>query len=320
MQSSQVIRSRSSITIILLSCLMAGMVIGYDVQFSIYLIGFISLISFVVLSFIKPYWAFCGLILLGLTVWVSSIQLVEGISLMIAAGGVFLATWLLRLLMRNVTFVIIKEFWYLAGLAITILVSTLFNWGGPAGLAPVFTYIQLLFLTALVVNFVDSPARLGQLGHVFIIASALMAGVILLDQWGFLSTSLVKSETGGVLYAGSYQIFNRSGGIFGDPNFAALQLTIAIPFIIEYWPGSSKRLKAWLFLVGLGILSASLYTVSMSGLVGIASMLLVKTLLVRKRNFFIIIVQVTLIGVVASWLVVHFLPSYYLDIEAYSCN
>lgn len=313
MQSSEVLRTKPILIISVLLFFMAGALIGYDVHLSVYFIGLIGIVSYVILCFIRPFWAFSVLILLGLTVWFSSIQIMEGVSLMIGVGGVFLMVWLLRLLTRNANFVFIKEFWYLVGLAITIGISTIYNWGGPAGFTPVFTYIQLLLLVVLVVNFADNPERLKQMGQIFIIASALMMALIFLDHWGLLPAGLVKDETGAMYFGGRYQVFSRTGGIFGDPNFAALQLTIALPFILEYWPGSTTIQKGLYFIVSVGILFAISFTVSLTGLVGVAAMLLVKTLIVRKQNFIVRLIQIILIAIITIWLAVNYLPDYYLD-------
>jgi O-antigen ligase len=300
-------------TLILIAGL--GLLVGLDLKIGIYGAGLIGAIAYAVLCIIQPFTAFSVLILLGLTVWVSSIQIVPGVSLMIGVGGIFLAVWMIRLLSRKTRFVIAKEFWYLAGLAVIIAISTLVNWGGPAGFIPVFSYVQLLLLTILVVNFIDTQSRLQQLGMIIIISSVLTAGLIILEKWSLLlgAGSLVKTGEAMVYYAGSFQIFDRVGGIFGDPNMTAYQLTIALPFIIEYWSFSSRILKVWLFFAGIGILIALSYTVSMGGLAGLASILLIKVLFVRKQNFFIKIAQIVFAGWIGVWLVLGFLPGYYLD-------
>lgn len=307
-------KTRFHIAFIILASILTGIAISYNQRFEVYILCAAAGIGYIILCFKKPFFAFGGLILVGLTVWGSAIQVAGNISLMVIVGGAFLAIWLARLLMGDTTFVTVKEFRYLAYLMIIISLSVLLNWGGPAGFGPVFTYIQLLLLTILVVNFTTSPSRLHILGYIFILASAFLAGVILLNQWGMLPDGLVRNmQYGFTTDSGSYTSFERTAGIFGDPNVTALQLTIALPFIIEYWPGSSKLLKAWLFLVGIGILLAFLYTVSMGGLVGIATILLVKLLLVRRQNIFIKFVKVSLIVVLALWLALNLLPNYFFD-------
>lgn len=286
---------------------------GIDLKIGISIAGLIGAVAFAFLCIIRPFTAFSILILLGLTVWVSNIQLVEGISVMVGVGGLFTTIWMLRLVAGNISFVAVKEFWFLLVLAITIAISTLINWGGPAGIGPVFTYIQLLLLTVLMVNFVMTPSHLYRIGYVFIISSVLMAGFILLDQWNLLPEPLIRIFNSGVYVSNRFEMFERSGGIFGDPNFSALQLTIALPFIIEYWLESSRILKLWLLIAGVGILIAFSYTVSIGGLVGITSILLIKALLVGKRDIFFTTIQIFLIGLVAWWLAIQVLPSYYLD-------
>ena len=171
---------------------------GIDLKIGISIAGLIGAVAFAFLCIIRPFTAFSILILLGLTVWVSNIQLVEGISVMVGVGGLFTTIWMLRLVAGNISFVAVKEFWFLLVLAITIAISTLINWGGPAGIGPVFTYIQLLLLTVLMVNFVMTPSHLYRIGYVFIISSVLMAGFILLDQWNLLPEPLIRIFNSGV--------------------------------------------------------------------------------------------------------------------------
>ena len=273
--------------------------------------GVVSCFYYLLLCIVRPFAAFGVLVFLSLMIWLSGIPFLGGLSMLVGVGIVFVSVWAVRLLARKTRLILLREFWLFAGLLLGIGLSTLVNWGGPAGLGSTFTYVQLLLLAVLVVNFTSTPSQLRRLGYLFILASSLIALVMLLDQAGILPAGVVRSVQSVIMFGGDYDRFERSGGIWGDPNFTALQLLVALPFILEFWGGASHRQKAMLALSGGIILWALRYTYSMGGMVGLAVILLLKTFFLGKRNFIVLATQITLTGLVAWWLVLNFLPEYY---------
>jgi O-antigen ligase len=290
-----------------------GLVVGIDIRSGIFIASLLGALTYVVLCIIRPFAAFVIFVALGLTIWLSSISLIGGFSVVVGVGLIFVGIWISRLLLRQAQILWRRELWPILGIFVALVLSTALNWGGPAGLAGVFTYFQLLLLTVLLVNFADSPERLKKLGYIFIITSALLALMILLDQAGLLPAGLVNSVEGHIFVNGSLDAFERSGGIFGDPNFTSLQLLAGLPFILEFWSHSPPRQRVGLALAGLLIVTGLRYTYSMGGLVGLAVILLLKTFILGRRNILLVTLQTILLGVVGWWLAFNVLPEYYLE-------
>jgi O-antigen ligase len=274
-------------------------------------VSLVVLFYYILLCIIKPFAAFYILVFLGLMSWFSSIPLFGGFSVIVGVGLVFTGAWITRILLDKTKVILLREYWLLWGLLLVIGLSTLINWGGPAGLGSVFTYLQLLLLVVLVVNFVQTSLHLRALGYLFIITSVFVAMMMLLDEFGVLPVGIIRSVQYGVVFEGNYNQFERSGGIFGDPNFTALQLLVAVPFVLEFWKGASRWQKIILAFSGVVILSAFRLTYSMGGVIGLAMILLVKTFFMGKRNRIIPAVQAILIGFIGWWLALNFLPEYY---------
>ena len=299
------------LTLLLVS--IVGILIGFNTKAALYVLGVVGLFGYIFLCIARPFAAFGVLIALGLTVWLSGISLIGGFSVLVGVGLVFVGIWVARLALHRTQFLWWRELWPILGFLAAMGLSMAINWGGPAGFTNIFTYLQLLLLIILVVNFANTPDRLNTLGIIFVITSALMGLMILLDQAGLLPVGLVNNVTGNVTFAGTLDTFERSGGIFGDPNFAALQLLAGLPFVIAFWAVGRGWQKAGLALAGVLIVAGLLYTYSVGGLVGLVVILLLITFFTGRRNLLVITMRVALLGVVCWWLANNVLPKYYLE-------
>lgn len=301
------------ISFVLVLSTLVGLLLAIDIKNGIYIAGLIGALAYIFLCVTRPFAAFGVLMTLGLTVWLSSIPLFGGFSVLVGVGLVFAIIWGARLLRQKIQLSWLPESWPVLGFLAALVLSTVLNWGGPAGLTGFFTYLQLLLFTVLVVNSGNTRKRLNNLGLIFIVTSTLMALMILLDQASLLPAGLVNSVKSGVIVNGSFDSFERSGGIFGDPNFASLQLLAGLPFILEFWSAGNRRQKVGLALAGVLILAGMRYTYSMGGLIGLATILLLKTFFIGKRNLFVMTVRTALLGFVGWWLAFQVLPEYYLQ-------
>jgi O-antigen ligase len=135
-------------------------------------------------------------------------------------------------------------------------------------------------------------------GYSVIISSALLAVLILLDQIGWLPPWLIP-EQNLALAPGKQIIISRTAGLWGDANVTALQLTIALPFILVSWAGASRPMQALLLAAGGAIIAAFVWTFSMGGLLGLSVMLLIKMLMAPQQHRLFIITRNSLLGIIA---------------------
>jgi O-antigen ligase len=290
----------------------AGALIARHPQTAVYLLGAIAAVDYILLCFSEFFAAFAILVLFALTVWLSGIQVIGGISAMIGLGVIFTAFWLTRLYFRAIVFPKVKEYRLLLALAVAVIVSALLHVNGPAGLSAVPTYLQLFLLFVLVTNLTTTPGRLQALGGVIIGSSVLLAALILLDQFGWLPPQLIPQQTLSMA-PGVGVIISRTAGLWGDANVTALQLTIALPFILASWSGASQARRALLLAAGGAILAAFVWTFSMGGLLGLAVMLLIKMLTVPRRHRLFLVARNSLLGIIALSAFVYFTPELFVQ-------
>jgi O-antigen ligase len=277
-----------------------------------YFLGALWAGGYILLCFSRPFIAFAILLLFALTVWLSGIKMAGGISAMIGLGAIYTLFWLSRLLVRSEIFTKVKEYRLLLALLVVTGITTAFHLGGPAGLGAVSTYLQLFLLFSLVINLTTTPERLTAIGNLVIVSSALLAVLILLDQIGWLPPQLIPEQNLSMA-PGVAVIISRTGGVWGDANVTALQLTIALPFIMARWPGASYVRRALLLAAGGAILGAFVWTFSMGGLLGLAVMLLIKMLTSPRRHRLLIIARNGLIGIVALSTFLVFAPEPFVE-------
>jgi putative inorganic carbon (hco3(-)) transporter len=296
-----------------LASAVAGVAAAASPRASFWLFGLVGIAGYAVLAYFRSFAAFILFVLLSLTVWLSGIKVVGGISVLVGLGLVFTVVWLWRLASSSGVFVKVKEYRLLLAMLAVLAISTLLNLNGPAGLAPVLTYLQLFILFVLVVNLATTPSRLHALGGAIIVASTLLAVLILLDQAGWLPAGLVGDSAAGVEVGSSLEIITRAGGLWGDANFSAMQLTMALPFIIEWWLMlRSWRARALLLMAGGAILMALTFTFSTGGLLGLSIILLLKAIGVTRRNILLAILRISFLVVIALWASSVILPDLYL--------
>lgn len=298
----------------LILCIVTGVLIGTDFKFSFLLLGLTALVGYILLAYIRPFAAFVIFIFLALTVWLSSVELIGNISIMIGLGLVFTTVWLSRLVIHDTVFVQVREYLLVLGIAAVVAVSSIIHLNGPAGLAAALTYFQLLLLFVLVVNFVTSSSQLHAMGSVIIASSTLLAVVILLGQVGWLPAELVGEQTASVNTGNSVEIVSRTRGLLGDANFTAMQLILALPFIIEWLPiARSWWRRALLLISSAAILVAFTFTFSVGGVMGLATIVLVKLIRASRRSILLTVVKSSLFLIIAAWALSVILPDLYLQ-------
>jgi len=242
-----------------------------------------------------------------LTVWISGIKVLGGISAMIGVGAIFTLSWLARLIAGAETFTKVKEYRLLLVLSAVVLISALWHIDGPAGLSAVSTYLQLFLLFVLVIDLTTTPARLNAIVGIIIVSSTLLAALICLDQLGWLPAALTIRQTVG-MGVGDPMLITRAAGLWGDANYTALQLTIALPFIMACWPAVSRTKQILLLAAGGAILAALVWTFSVGGLLGVFVMLLSKMMMVTRRDRLFVIARNSLIGLVVLLAFIAFAP------------
>jgi len=175
------------------------------------------------------------------------------------------------------------------------------------------TYLQLFLLFILTVNVVLTPNQLYVLGLVIVFSSAVLAIVILLDQWGVLPAGLIVAQTAGVDIGTYRAVVARTGGLWGDANFTALQLTIALPFVIQWWFVKRIWWQRIILLVSGGmILLAFTYTFSTSGFLGLLTILVLQVLIAKRRNI-LSLLRVVLLIFLAIGILFLVLPDLYVQ-------
>jgi O-antigen ligase len=294
--------------------LLAGALVAVSSQTAFWLLGLVGVAGYVLLAYVRPFAAFVVLALFALTVRLSGLEVVGGISAMIGLGLVFTIVWLSRLALRAASLARVREYGLLLGMIVVVLISALLNRDGPAGPAPVLTYLQLFLLFVLVVNLVTSPSQLHTLGGAIIASSTLLAAAILLEQAGWLPAALVREQAVGVYTGSGMEIVARTGGLWGDANFTAVQLTVALPFIVEWWPIRRDWWKRALLLgAAAAILTAFSFTFSVSGLMGLCVILLTKAIRDPQRGAFQAIARTSMLAITAFWALSVILPDLYVQ-------
>lgn len=301
-----------SLGILISAALLAGAFIAVMPNGYAYLLGSIGVGAYIVLAYSRPFAAFMVLTFFALTVSLSSVKVVGDISAMVGLGLIFSLTWVSRLVFRAAEFVKVKEYGLLIGLSATVFVSALYNLDGPAGSSSTLSYLQLYLLFVLVINMVTTPSHLQALGGVIIASSTITAILILLDQYNLLPQWVIREQFTGVLVGSSLEVVSRTGGIWGDANFTAVQLAVALPFIIGWWPVASAWWKRVLLIGAAGtILAAFTLTLSTGGLLGLSTILLIKAVLDPKRNKLRMVFRVTLMVAIAVMMFNMLLPDLY---------
>ncbi len=278
-----------------LTALVVGGLIGFRTEMSIYLMGLFGVVGYALLCAYRPFVAFEIVVFSALTVLLSGLKPVGGISVMIGLGLIFTVFWVARFFLRTTIFTITREYFLLLALVAVMLITSLLHVGGPAGFSAAFTYVQLFLFFVLVVNLTTTPLRLHALTGVIIFSSTLLATLILLDHLGWLPPGLIPEQTMG-LAEGSNIMVSRTAGLWGDANFTALQLTIALPFIMGWWPEAGRIKQVFLLVASGAILVAFTWTFSIGGLLGLSVMLLIKMINAQRRDRLFAIARNVLIG------------------------
>ncbi len=305
-------RSALALLVVALATAAVGALIVIRPDVSVYLLGLVGAAGYVLLCLGRPFAAFAVLLLFALTVWLSGIKVTGGISAMIGLGAIFTLSWFVRLILRSETFVRVKEYRLLLALLVVVCVSALFHLDGPAGFSALPTYLQLFLLFSLVINLTTTPARLTAVSNLVIVSSASLAVLILLDQIGWLPPQLIPEQSMSIA-VGVETTISRTAGSWGDANVTALQLTIALPFIMAAWPKASRPMQALLLVTGGAIIAAFVWTFSMGGLLGLSVMVLIKMLMAPQRHRLFVITRNGLLGLIALLAFITFAPDLFVQ-------
>jgi putative inorganic carbon (HCO3(-)) transporter len=147
-------------------------------------------------------------------------------------------------------------------LGVVVLATTPFSFW-PGGSFAVFTeiYIKIILIFALMISTITTPRRLQQMTWLMILASGYIAGRGVLD---YLSgVNLIEGD----------RLRGAVGGIFRNPNDLALNLvTFLAPtlFVVIQEKRTPQRLLA--ALVAVLMLTATVFTKSRSGFLGLVAM------------------------------------------------
>jgi O-antigen ligase len=285
-----------------------GALVATNTTIAIGLLGAFGVGVYTWFSLKKPYAAFLILVFFALNESLSGVRVTGSISLMVVIGFVFALAWIMRLVTQRARFLGINEFWVLLALAGVLIASSIKNLGGPGGTRFFLTYIQQLLLVVLIINFVTSPEKLRTMGIVVILASLSIGLPMMLPLvFGISPYSLgmgVANEEGTMV--------PRLMGYFSDPNFTCAQLLLAVPFMVEIWPGlKSARGRLALLAAGAMILLAAYFTYSIGGEIALIIYLLVKIVFLTRQNLFVktrLILIFTIIGVIIYFV---FFPKLY---------
>lgn len=291
-----------------------GTLIGTDSNVSAYFVGFVGFIGYFLLAYIKPFMAFTILAFFALTVFLSSVKIFGNLSVLVGLGLVFSAAWFSRIAFQKASLIRVKEYSFLVGLSAIVLISAFYNLSNPAGFSVVPTYLQLYLLCILVVNVARTSSHLRTLGNIIILSSTITAALILLDQFGLLPQGLIAEQYAGVQSGTSFEIVTRTGGLWGDANFTAVQLTAALPFIIGEWRlVPDWRRRALLVTTAGTILVAFSLTLSIGGLVGLLALAFITAIRHSDRNVVQAVFRVILTLVIIAVVFYTLLPDFYVQ-------
>jgi putative inorganic carbon (hco3(-)) transporter len=291
--------------VVIVCAVVSGVLISFGMQFIA--LGLLGMLTFIFLSFSRPFIAFLLFVFFAITVWFSSVKVVGNVSVLVVIGLVFSMIWLIRLASQKTVIVQVKEYWYLISLTAVLILSTIANQSSNVGIQSAFTYLQLYVLFVLTVNFVRTVTQLKWVVYVLIISSTFLAISVLLGQLGWLSVEIARI-TSEYLSGTNRETINRASGFWGDPNFTALQLLVALPFIFEIIPNTRGVLRRILLIISaVTIMMSIVFTYSTGGFVGFFTIIIAKILLINngkniKSRVFQVGLFILIIGVGATLL------------------
>src|SRR5574341_1779735 len=171
-------------------------------------------------------------------------------------GGATFLIWLIILGAKQQRVRTFSELWLLAGFVLAIALAAVTGVNPQTSLITSLTYFQLVTLVFLVVNIVDTPAKLHALIWVIIVSNGVIALYTIVSGQG------ITYESG----------FFRAIGARGDPNFAAQQALIALPFAAYFLIGATALARKIILLCAIiTIVLATFLTGSVGGMVGLIS-------------------------------------------------
>lgn len=309
---NEFIKVFSIYTITILLSIISGYGVSYNDETLKFVLALVFIFIYVSIGINNIYHAFYLFLFLSLTVWISKIIIFETISLLVGIGLILTILWVKKILNRNNKLLFLKEYWLIIGLIGTVIISTIINWGGEAGLGTVFTYIQLFILFILFTDLIKSKAQLFLLCKVIILSSTIIAIVILLDVIGILPSGVIEHYQTYIETERGFVRINRTSGIFDDPNFSAFQMVLAIPFIFEIMPFQKRIIKGLLIITLFIIITAINYTYSISGFIGMISVLIIKFLDNKDLSYKKIVNKILLL-LIFVLLTPFIIPDYFID-------
>ncbi|OPY24914.1 MAG: O-Antigen ligase [Methanobacterium sp. PtaU1.Bin097] len=176
--------------------------------------------------------------------------------------------WTISYLLKNTTITPAREYWHLFLLAILMTASSIAGLDTANSAWYMKTMLQLFIFTFLIINLIDTPAKLEQLGWVVLLSNAFAASIVLIDKTDLLPFKFTGEQVYG------YMALSRETGTAADPNYFAMQLSVGLGFALGVLLYSSKSLAIkliascmfFIFLFGL------LTTYSIGAMIGVGAL------------------------------------------------
>jgi O-antigen ligase len=176
--------------------------------------------------------------------------------------------WIISYLLGKTAITPAREYWHLFLLALLMTASSLTGLDTANSAWYMKTMFQLFIFTFLIINLIDTPQKLEQLGWVVLLSNALAAAIVIIDKTGFLPFKFTGEQVYG------YMALGRETGTAADPNYFAMQLSVGLGFALGILLYSQKSpgikcLTSILFVISLFSL---LTTYSLGAMIGVGAL------------------------------------------------
>jgi hypothetical protein len=234
-------------------------------------------------------------------------QFMGSLTVTLVLGGGFACIWFFRVLVREATVLYKKETLLLAGLVAVILITSMAGVSPENSLYPLRSYVQSFSLMFLIYNIFTTKKDMKNLGWVLIVSITFVTLLALVEQYGIHDFGFQGIHDNENLkgFSKGNETVARYGGTRGDPNFWAVQLNVAFPFIIAYWLHYKKVWqRATLLLLSSILLMSFFTTYSIGGFIGLILIWTLSVLYVTnlKRSKKIVVIALTSIVTILVFL------------------
>lgn len=237
-----------------------------DYKFAIILI-FIGIIIFIFLTKAE------NLLLYGVIAFIPLFELSKFIgfaTIPLILGIAFTFLWTIRVLTGGSKIYFTKEYMLFLSLFFIIVIASFMGADFDNSKYPIRLYFQSFLLVLLLANVFNNMESISYVSWVLVISITLISLLSLIETIGIYDLGFRELHEKEIFMRGK-EVIERYGATRGDPNFWAVQLNIAFPFVFSFFILYQKLwIRISLSLLS-GILLFSLFkTYSMSGILGIA--------------------------------------------------